>query len=189
MGSLASSKSHNLITSCLLHLISSLSMILQSQPWDQNNSSWDWHSIQTLLSLIFWQYFITYRHPLQPRMTGFIQGNHKVKTGYMSMQPSKPTVLPHQRIDYLREHGVCSPGVITFFWRAILCKLPTKVDLQKRKLQLQTLCTSCSSGEDEDLSHIFFSCSYSKELWESSSNFLDGAFRFSSINDPQQSDS
>jgi len=50
-------------------------------------------------------------------------------------------------------------------WRLFLDKLPIKVKLAPRGIQLQNnLCETCLASE-ENAKHLFFSCSASQKVW------------------------
>ncbi|GJS65283.1 putative RNA-directed DNA polymerase, eukaryota, reverse transcriptase zinc-binding domain protein [Tanacetum coccineum] len=60
----------------------------------------------------------------------------------------------------------CVPiKVNIFLWRLVVNKLPTRVNLERKGIDVDsTLCPIC--GEDvETVNHIFFSCEMAKDLW------------------------
>ncbi|XP_056695668.1 uncharacterized protein [Spinacia oleracea] len=58
----------------------------------------------------------------------------------------------------------CPPKCLFIGWLAVLRRLTTCDRLVKIGIQCDTLCCLCSK-EQEDIEHLFFSCSWSSELW------------------------
>ncbi|KAI3506473.1 hypothetical protein L1887_28832 [Cichorium endivia] len=57
--------------------------------------------------------------------------------------------------------------VLSCIWKANLDRLPTKVELEKRGISLDsTLCVHCINGVDAS-DHILVNCSYAKVVWQS----------------------
>ncbi|KAL4584401.1 hypothetical protein LXL04_009002 [Taraxacum kok-saghyz] len=59
------------------------------------------------------------------------------------------------------------PLKINFFgWRAVLNRLPTKLELAKRGVPIPSAyCRFCGQMEEDD-SHLFLQCTWIKEVWE-----------------------
>ena len=48
--------------------------------------------------------------------------------------------------------------VSLFAWRLVRDRLPTKVNLRRRNMELNDVCCPLCRNYDEDASHLFFSC-------------------------------
>lgn len=60
------------------------------------------------------------------------------------------------------------PKVSFLMWRIFLYRIPTRMNLQKRHIQLldhQLKCVLCNE-KPEDTSHLFFTCSVSHLIWK-----------------------
>ena len=58
------------------------------------------------------------------------------------------------------------PLKINFFgWRAVLNRLPTKLELAKRGVTIPSTCCSLCGLVEEDDSHLFIQCNWSKDVW------------------------
>ncbi|KAM1315314.1 hypothetical protein ACFX2F_019083 [Malus domestica] len=59
------------------------------------------------------------------------------------------------------------PKVKNFTWRVCHNILPTKVNLTKKGVRVESECGICQ-GEDEVAEHVLFTCSFSRAVWFSS---------------------
>ncbi len=57
---------------------------------------------------------------------------------------------------------------------------PTRVFLKKRNCSKSLKCPKSKCGEDESISHLFWSCKYAKEVWFSVREWLTDLYRFPS---------
>ena len=71
------------------------------------------------------------------------------------------------------------PSKVSFFaWRLIRDRLPTKINLCKRNVEINDLtCPSCTYKE-EDAAHLFFSCSKIMPLWWESTSWTNASAPF-----------
>jgi ribonuclease HI len=58
----------------------------------------------------------------------------------------------------------CTPNVRQFLWRFAHNSLPCRFNLQRRGMQIDTICPSCNRL-DEDGCHLFLKCKVAKNLW------------------------
>ncbi|XP_021979487.1 uncharacterized protein LOC110875597 [Helianthus annuus] len=64
------------------------------------------------------------------------------------------------------------PKVNLFCWRAFMGKIPSKVGLVRRGVQIGDLACSSCGLEEEDSDHILFSCMWAKAIWWNVWNWL-----------------
>ncbi|XP_035841291.1 uncharacterized protein LOC118488184 [Helianthus annuus] len=63
-----------------------------------------------------------------------------------------------------------------FAWRAVMERLPTKVELRKRNIQVgEVTCPLCGSGE-ESADHLFTACSFATAIWSKISSWCKVPF-------------
>ncbi|XP_071738617.1 uncharacterized protein [Rutidosis leptorrhynchoides] len=69
------------------------------------------------------------------------------------------------------------PGKVNIFlWRLIRDRLPHRLNLSSRGLAIQSIsCGFCNQGV-ESLDHLFFSCSYAREVWRAVFIWVDRPF-------------
>ncbi|KAJ0611749.1 putative RNA-directed DNA polymerase [Helianthus annuus] len=63
-----------------------------------------------------------------------------------------------------------------FAWRAVMDRLPTKLELRKRSIQVgDVMCPLCGSGE-ESADHLFTACSFATAIWSKISSWCKVPF-------------
>ncbi|GKD67739.1 RNA-directed DNA polymerase, eukaryota, partial [Tanacetum coccineum] len=63
-----------------------------------------------------------------------------------------------------------------FMWRFMLDRLPHRLNLSSREIDIPTIvCPSCN-GNVESSNHIFFGCSNAKDIWNIIRNWCDIQF-------------
>lgn len=70
----------------------------------------------------------------------------------------------------------CPPKINAFIWKLLLDRIPTRVNLRKRKILHELVspcCFLCNEDVDETSSHLFFNCSFSSKIWSALGNWLD----------------
>lgn len=98
------------------------------------------------------------------------------KSGQYSVKAAYNLAAVQHPVNFFRKKKIwssCWPQKISFFlWQATLDRLPTLDNLHKRKSALVSpsgnpipnLCMLCKQHE-ESSSHMFFNCSFSKQVW------------------------
>jgi len=56
--------------------------------------------------------------------------------------------------------------------RAIYLLVPLIVVSTQKFIQIDTTCALCNCGLEDDINHLFFSCSFSNFIWQYASSFL-----------------
>lgn len=104
-------------------------------------------------------------------------GNYSTKTAYELLQ---------EAIRGDNEDGIfvqlwklkIPPKAPVFTWRLINDRLPTKVNLRRRQVEISdSLCPLCNNSE-EDAAHLFFNCNKTLPFWWESLSWVKtvGAF-------------
>ena len=114
---------------------------------------------------------------LQPSKTGaedsFIwlptkSGEYSTKSGYASVTlgTRSPQEPPNGCFEWIKDvwSTSCSQKMKVFMWSVIQKALPFGENLQSRGIQAQALCPRCN--ETESAMHIFFECSFAREVWK-----------------------
>lgn len=63
-----------------------------------------------------------------------------------------------------------------FIWKMIQDRIPTLVNLKKRKLiheEVKAFCKMCNQDEEESVEHLFFHCSFPSAVWKKIGKWLD----------------
>ena len=68
---------------------------------------------------------------------------------------------------------ILSIKVNVFLWRAILNRLPTRTNLDRRRIEIDSLLCPCCSSNVEDSNHVFFACNVALGLWKRIVLWLD----------------
>ncbi|GKE35585.1 RNA-directed DNA polymerase, eukaryota, partial [Tanacetum coccineum] len=55
--------------------------------------------------------------------------------------------------------------VNVFVWRNFLNRLPTRINLDRHGIDIDSILCPCCNNNVEDISHVFFACSVAIELW------------------------
>lgn len=59
-----------------------------------------------------------------------------------------------------------APGkVLMFLWRLAHNSLPTRMNIKRKQIELDTLCPMCSRHLHEGGGHIFLKCKAAKAVW------------------------
>ena len=83
-------------------------------------------------------------------------------------QPSDVQCLGFQQLWDIK----IPPRALTFAWRLLWDRLPTKVNLSRRQVEIDTeLCPFCQS-QPETASHLFFTCDKVLPLWWESNSWV-----------------
>ncbi len=65
-------------------------------------------------------------------------------------------------------------------WQVVHQSLPTRLFLKRRNCSKVSKCPKSRCGEDESISHLFWSCIYAKEVWFYAQEWLTDLYRFPS---------
>lgn len=57
------------------------------------------------------------------------------------------------------------PKVKTFVWRTVRNWLPTRINLQSKRVMVTSKCANCDSMLEQPW-HLFYTCQFSQECWE-----------------------
>ncbi|GKA75683.1 RNA-directed DNA polymerase, eukaryota, partial [Tanacetum coccineum] len=68
---------------------------------------------------------------------------------------------------------ILSIKVNVFVWRAMLNRLPTRINLDRRGIDMDSLLCPCCNTIVEDSNHVFYSCNVALELWNKIAVWLD----------------
>ncbi|GKB84663.1 RNA-directed DNA polymerase, eukaryota, reverse transcriptase zinc-binding domain protein [Tanacetum coccineum] len=63
--------------------------------------------------------------------------------------------------------------VNVFVWRAMLNRLPTRLNLDRRGIDMDSLLCPCCNSIVKDNNHVFYSCNVALELWNKIAVWLD----------------
>ena len=89
---------------------------------------------------------------------------YSVKSGYMVL--NKEDQMQTSKAFKLLWNIKISPSVLVHTWRLLLDRLPTKVNLVKRDMQLTNmLCPLYQEGE-ETSQHLFGTCKVAQKVWD-----------------------
>lgn len=97
-------------------------------------------------------------------------GIYTPKEGYIKLSTE---VDPREEVWWWRPLWKlkCPAKTKLFMWYVLENRVPTWDTLQKRNFQGPGWCVLCKR-EQESITHLFLSCSYSVEVWKESSTFL-----------------
>lgn len=108
---------------------------------------------------------------------GNSSGNYSCKNGYVlaSKQVDSGPVdsAKWSKLTWIKW---CPPKINAFIWKLLLDRIPTRVNLRKRKILHELVspcCFLCNEDVDETSSHLFFNCSFSSKIWSALGNWLD----------------
>lgn len=65
-------------------------------------------------------------------------------------------------------------------WQVVQQSLPTELFLEKQNCSKSSQCPKSKCGEDESISHLFWSCKYAEEVWSLVRGWLTDLNRFPS---------
>ncbi|XP_060972201.1 uncharacterized protein LOC133038159 [Cannabis sativa] len=93
-------------------------------------------------------------------------GHYSVKSAYAIIQEGKQQSATPVLTGYWRKcwNLKVPPKVKNFLWQASTSCLPTKTQLQTKHVAVNALCPFCNV-ENETISHILVTCSFSKACW------------------------
>lgn len=97
-------------------------------------------------------------------------GTYTAKTGYhAAATKNTPTIKPPSSpadINWNKEiwQLKCSPKIKFFLWKVLKNALPVGNNLKARGINPTASCPFC--GEDESCLHLFFHCSFAKQVWD-----------------------
>ncbi|GJS60505.1 RNA-directed DNA polymerase, eukaryota [Tanacetum coccineum] len=63
--------------------------------------------------------------------------------------------------------------VNVFVWRVMLNRLPTRLNLDRRGIDMDSLICPCCNSIVKDNNHVFYSCNVALELWNKIAMWLD----------------
>jgi hypothetical protein len=104
--------------------------------------------------------------------------------GFFSVKSCYSLLLQHRQVEPLDDNVLVAinkswgndvPSKISFFgWRLLLQRLPTRPALHRRGILLNPLDLNCvfCAQHVEDTAHLFFSCSFTKGVWEEVSRWI-----------------
>ncbi|XP_058729607.1 uncharacterized protein LOC131601494 [Vicia villosa] len=99
---------------------------------------------------------------------------YTTKSGYINLCSMQeiPTVVDNVRNSLSVNWKALVPFRIKAFgWRCLIDRLPLKIPLIRRGVSVEPCCVLCCGG-DEDASHLFLYCSFSKQIWREISSWL-----------------
>lgn len=68
------------------------------------------------------------------------------------------------------------PKINAFIWKLLQDRIPTRVNLRKRKIlheEVKACCILCDAEEEESSSHLFFRCTFSSKIWSCLGKWLE----------------
>ena len=68
------------------------------------------------------------------------------------------------------------PNAVVTAWRVLLDKLPTRVNLNKRRVQLNSMVCPLCQHEEESSQHLFMECCHAQKVWSMCFRWLDISF-------------
>ena len=90
-----------------------------------------------------------------------IPGRYKAAAVWSSIRPKQEKVAWHKLVWF----SINVPKHSFISWMAILNRLLTRDGLREWGVQVEESCVLCQIGL-ESRSHLFFGCSFSKEIWK-----------------------
>ncbi|KAM6557685.1 hypothetical protein CsatB_004704 [Cannabis sativa] len=93
-------------------------------------------------------------------------GFYSVKSAYMHLQAMKDNLSTHNSSAFWKNFWKIKvpPKVLHFAWRVLTDCLATRVQLQIRRVPVQSHCLFCNSAAETSF-HLFIECPFSKSCW------------------------